>query len=368
MTQNQTGLLPFFIVSLALLFSACTPRYHTQFELGDKQTLTALYSYPNNPAGDETLADTLRHYMQQTAARDGLRRAQVHVSVSKDLYTVGIRGRDAWLKQYPDRVSTFLRLGSVAHNGAEELEQTPIWQADWRFFLPLGLAMVQQRSVQLLHFPPDYSLTEQDYLNSNTSRRWESLLEVNGAAPKEVARYETIIDIAPIAAPASDGSKLEGSYAYFSDYAHKLLGFLAGSDGGGPIKPVVAYGTPVREWVKDQFGVSLTVLGTGYLPLDAHTKVPVLGANHPSYFWYAAEQSCDDGWDVMRQDLIAARWQLKMSASPDADPHKVSRRAEDYWDARDAAICELTVEQYAGCKGKPMTHCTGAQNSAETSQ
>lgn len=356
--------LPIIAVLALLATTACAPRYKAHIDLGETKELTALYSYPNKEGTTQTLAETIEHYLQQTVTRDGLGRTAIRVDASNDLYSASMQGDSQELEDYVDRVPEFLAIGGLAYVGARTLEKQPLWQSDWRFFLPLGLSVTQQRSVQLLHFPPDYSLPDQDYLNSKTSQRWESLLVVNGAPSGEVARYEAIVDIAPIAAPASDGSKLEGTYSYFRDYAHKLLAFLAGPSDGSGVKPVVAYGSPVHAWVKDQFGVTLDVLETGYLPLGVGISVPALGANHPSYFWYAAEESCDDGWDVMRQDLIAARWQLEMSATPEKDADSILHEATAYWDARDAQICALTIEQASDCKDKPIKKCALVQSPA----
>ena len=72
-------------------------------------------------------------------------------------------------------------------------------------FLPLVLAVSNHRSVQLLHFPPDYA---QDYLGSKTSQRREDLLKANGVPLEEVTLYESILDIAPIAAPSNAAQTL----------------------------------------------------------------------------------------------------------------------------------------------------------------
>lgn len=354
----QRILVPSWSLCALFLLSACgNPSHQTNIALGDAQTLTDLYSYPNKPGSTESLADTIKHYLEQSTARDGLVDVKVTVTQSDTTYTAQLQSRSAAIKDYADRVPAFLNIGKLAYTGAQELQQTPIWQSDWRFFLPLGLALTEQHSVQLLHFPPDYSLPEQDYLGSKTSQRWESLLEVNGVRAADVTRYEAIVDIAPIAAPASDGEKLEGTYSYFSEYAHQLLSFLVTSPPTTTSRSVVAYGTPVHAWVEQQFGVKLEVLSTGYLTLDQATQAPVLGANHPSYFWYAAEESCDLGWDVMRQDLIAARWQARMSTPPQQSAEAVLKEATAYWDARHPQICTLTVQQATACAGKPMQQC-----------
>lgn len=343
---------------LALLAQGCASTAETSFALGDEKELAGLYSYPNTPDSTETLANTIEHYIKQTLTRDGFNDAQVKVAKQGQQYTVTLQGDSAQIVDYNQRYPGFLTYGKLAYLGSQKLQKTPLWQKDWRFFLPLGLAMDNQRSVQLLHFPPDYSLPAQDYLGSSTSQRWEDLLTLNGVSPKQVTLYETIIDIAPIAAPAGDGKKLEGVYSYFSDYAHNMLGYMARPKAGSlTARAVVAYGSPVRTWIEQQYQVKIGVLGTGYLKLDSQNKAPVLGANHPSYFWYAAEQSCDDGWTVMREDLIAARWQMQMPEAVHTSAAQVLNQATSYWDTRHPEICQQVRVQSSDCTTKVMKNC-----------
>ncbi len=354
-----------FCVSVCLLLLVgCTTIPNTQYSaqviLGEESDLIGLYSWPNNDSG-ESLSDTIKHYIKQTTQRDGLSDVTVIMDApAGGVYSAKLYSDSPDVEGYVVRIPQFLNTGKLGYAGAQALMKTPIWQQGWRFFLPLGLAMDNQLSVQLLHFPPDYSLTDQDYLGSATSNRWESLLEVNGVQSDNVTLYETIVDIAPIAAPASAGSQLSGTYSYFADYAHQMLDNLAGPKQSGAHigRPIVAYGSPVRSWVQEQYGVSLTVLGTGYINLSNGVMSSILGANHPSYFWYAAEQSCDDGWDVMQQDLIAARWQMLMGESPSSAPKAVLADSTSYWgEARYPEICQLVREQSSDCKTKPMKNC-----------
>lgn len=100
------------------------------------------------------------------------------------------------------------------------------------------MALENRRSVELLHFPPDYSLTHyQDYLKSNTTDRWAELLTFNGVDATQTPAYQTIVDIAPIAAPASAGKDLEGVYSYFNDYQVRMVKEIALTHAGkGPCR------------------------------------------------------------------------------------------------------------------------------------
>lgn len=313
--------------------------------LGNTQKVTELFSYPNNKE-PQTLAQTVELYLQQSLKRDGLPDANVRVQVVNDQYSAVLGG--TLPEHYSDRVGSFLSIGEKGYAAKLQLEKDHKWdETNWRFYLPLGLAVYNQRSAQLLHFPPDTSLTLQDYLNSATSRRWESLLETNGAKSTEVPLYERIIDIAPVAAPANAGSSLSATYSYFKDYAFSMLNFSVSTSPDKAPLPVVAYGAPVRQWVKDNLGVNLPVsAGPVYVTVGSVKDVPFLGANHPSYIWYVAKsQPQKVVYRVMRDDLVAACWQVKMGDDPKLNIDDTLKNCSGYWDGRDAQVCELAEEQ-----------------------
>ncbi len=365
MNQN----LAVTLLGISLLSGCATPTLETHLhrvviDLGQEQELINLYSWPNDPTKQESLSDTIDHYLTQTATRDGILDISVSVIKNNDgNYSATLLSNNNDILAYANKVPVFLSNGKSAYAGAEALQKVhpPIWQSDWRFFLPLGLAMANQKSVQLLHFPPDYSLPAQDYLGSKTSERWESLLEVNGVSNNDITLFESIIDIAPIAAPASDGKQLTQTYSYFSDYAQAQLNLLAvdTDNGGAQPLPLVAYGAPVRDWLKTYFNLDLSVLQVGELSLQSGPTLPVLAANHPSYFWYVADKSCESGWQVMQQDLIAARWQMDMGNNPAQSAQTVLDNAQSYWNSgnQTAQICSLTRQQASACAKQTWQQC-----------
>ncbi len=319
--------------------------YQTTVPLGSSSALTQLYSYPNKPGGSESLADTIAHYTTQTTQRDGMPNLTVGVERSGDQYSARIKSSYYRVFDYKERLPAFLAIGQKAVDATAQLRKDGKWNdKEWRMYLPLGLAMVDQRSVQLLHFPPDYSLPEQDYLGSKTSQRWESLLELNGVAAADVTRYEAIVDIAPIAAPASAGNSLEATYTYYAPYAHGMLEFLTKRQ-KGTARPVVAYGYPVRNWVQQQFGVALQVMQTGTIKFSDGVSATIIGANHPSYIWYAKDKGFAVAEQVMYQDLAAACWQATMGNNPEANPAQTATRCDSGWHARPTDVCELTWQQ-----------------------
>lgn len=115
--------------------------------------------------------------------------------------------------------------------------------------------------------------------------------------------------------------------------------------------PMVAFGAPVRSWIKQQYGQTVGVLGLAQISPIPGKTVSVLGANHPSYIWYAAspdtydgnEQKADEaGLKVMGQDLSAACWQAGMGQKPASDANVLLKACMNTWQVtRKEQTCEL---------------------------
>jgi hypothetical protein len=215
------------------------------------------------------------------------------------------------------------------------------------------MALENRKSVELLHFPPDYSLTQaQDYLESKTTDRWAALLTANNIPADQTPAYQTIIDIAPIAAPSTAGKDLEGVYNYFTDYQTTMVKEVSQNAKGAAL-PMVAFGSPVRNWIKQQYGQTVEILGLATISPSKGVTVPVLGSNHPSYIWYAADPEAYSGDDaqakadaaglkVMGQDLSAACWQAGMGSKPGTDPTAQLKSCTQTWQVtQKEKTCEL---------------------------
>jgi hypothetical protein len=121
----------------------------------------------------------------------------------------------------------------------------------------------------------------------------------------------------------------------------------------GATLPMVAFGAPVRTWIKQQYGPSVDVLGLATISPGDGVKVPVLGSNHPSYIWYAANPDSYTGDDapakgdaaglkVMGQDLSAACWQAAMGRKPGSDPQAQLKSCTQTWQVtQKEKTCEL---------------------------
>lgn len=339
-------------LTLAALTLSATAHADTDLKLGSTERVTQLFAYPNNCNvicyRNWTLEQTVEHYLTQSVQRDGYTTAKVRVKTDNNQLYADISGVP---KDYAKPLTALLDAGDLAHAGANKLNADGKWAYSWYLFLPLGMALENRKSVELLHFPPDYSLTQaQDYLESKTTDRWATLLTANGIAAEQTPAYQTIIDIAPIAAPSTAGKDLEGVYGYFKDYQTTLVKQFSQTARGVTL-PMVAFGAPVRNWVKEQYGQTVAVLGLAQIIPTPGVKVPVLGSNHPSYIWYAADPANYDddqakadavGLKVMGQDLSAACWQAGMGSKPGSDPSAQLNTCTQTWQvAQKEKTCEL---------------------------
>lgn len=351
MVLSMFKLAGFTLVALTLSAAA---HADVDVKLGSTERVTRLFAYPNNCSvicfRNWTLEQTVAHYLSQSVQRDGYADAKVLVKTDNDQLYAEITGVP---DGYDKPLSALLDAGDLAYAGASKLNAEGKWAYSWYFFLPLGMALENRKSVELLHFPPDYSLTQaQDYLRSNTTDRWASLLTTNGIPAGQTPAYQTIIDIAPIAAPSSAGGDLEDVYDYFKAYQTTLVKQFSQTASGATL-PMVAFGAPVRNWIKEQYGPTVGALGLASISPSEGVNVPVLGSNHPSYIWYAADPKSYTGDDaqakadaaglkVMGQDLSAACWQAGMGSEPGSNAQATLNSCTQTWQVtQKVTTCEL---------------------------
>jgi hypothetical protein len=341
-------------LTLAALTLSAAAHADVDMKLGSTERVTRLFAYPNNCDvicfRNWTLEQTVEHYLTQSVQRDGYSAAKVLVKTDNDHLYAEITGVP---EGYQKPLAALLDAGDLAYTGASKLNADGKWAYSWYLFLPLGMALENRKSVELLHFPPDYSLTQaQDYLRSATTDRWATLLTNNGIPADQTPGYQTIIDIAPIAAPSSAGKDLEGVYDYFKDYQTTMVKDVSQNASGAAL-PMVAFGAPVRNWIKQQYGATVNVLGLATISPSEGVNVPVLGSNHPSYIWYAADPETYTGEDaqakadaaglkVMGQDLSAACWQAGMGSKPGTNPQVQLKSCTQTWQVtQKEKTCEL---------------------------
>jgi len=336
--------------------------------LGSIKDVTAFWTFPNNSSGvdyfpDQTIENTIAFFIGASVRRDGITVDSIKIQQEGDSYNLYLSGSD--VAGFATAVEQFISAGMTALKASRAINTRGVWNPLWRFMLPVGLAMVNHRCVELLHFPPEYVLErDRDYLLANTIIRWGECLILNGADTDLIDQYQTTIDIAPIGASSNAGSAIEealGDYSDYSAYINTLLldWTVATSGEQTGAKPLVAFGSPVRRWLHRTYlsdQPSLRVLDVGTITI-AGRHIPFAIANHPSFFYNAIENkdtipppNYELLAEIMRQDLVAARWQVMMAANPVLNPVTLMQDCIAYYDTPQGArtICEQVYIQGFG--------------------
>jgi len=306
-----------------------------QFKLGPWSDMADLFAWDSS-SGEE-LTDWIAHGLNQTMQRDGLLGAWADVYESAgDTLSAKMSAEFGEVKRYAKIVPAFIAAARIGF-AAYQAHRSTIEKGKLFFWLPTGLTMLKTRSVQLLHYPPYEARTFSDYLYSPTNRRWEALLGSNGYDIEHVTPLERICDVVPLAGPGSDATVINEVEPYFMPYGRAMLAVLL-DQSRDRTQPVVAYGGPAHGWLKSAFPKQIRRMPTLFSLLELRVGTgkavtPVLCANHPSEFLFFSEPGHDAKWafDIMMQDLIAARWQAERAENRDADPAKVLRESKEFW-------------------------------------
>ncbi len=311
---------------------------------GTEEDLTALFSYsPEDQAsGLTSLPEFVAHAFNKTLQCDGHSGAWAQLLQREDgQYVLKMYSPHRDLSAYPDKIVSYIAAGQIGLKIFQEHEAEIQKQGNGkiRFLLPSGLCMTTTRSVQLLHFPPLETFVYKDYLYSPTNRRWENLLGCNGMMESHCAPLETIVDCVPLAAPGDDSKGIEPFNGLFAPYVKAMLKARLTSK-NGITQSVVAYGGPVRDWLKqnyaDQIPGTLAPLSLLMLKLsDDDALTPVLCANHPSMYLYYTDDTNPAHFEqkklVMTQDLIAAGWQYQMATTDAPSPAEILESVAAHW-------------------------------------
>jgi len=362
------------VVLVVMSQSSCTGASGTMqtysYNIGEKTYIDSLFPVitpsanascqPSTAGSSITTTDSIQCYLTQSLKNDLINAGDVKVTLQTEngqqFYNVSFQSADAAAASYPAMQSKWLSqpYAGQALKGITDCQQDPTncWKpqdsksktcpAPWAFYLPLGLPMVAQDMVMLLHYPPYVSMQQYDYLNNNTLARWRRLFSnVNGDIPANVSLYENIVDITPIAAPGSGESSClttDMAINYFDSTPHGLyispmLNLLSDpptNPSAANTRPIIAFGSEARSFLKQEYKLpGVNVLQAGTLQLGGTAKqTPYLGANHPIAAVY---QTCtitppqNIGIVAMeQQDLATSCFAATMAGKPDADPVSVA--------------------------------------------
>ena len=310
--------------------------------------------FPFDPKPDLELAQIMMFCINQTLERDHIFGSWADVYFENGQFFAKITCPDpkAPISRYEKLIPGFVKAGKTAFGLFRKNEDEILDLGLLAFLLPFGLSMARTKSIQLLHYPPDTTLDYMDYLYSKTNRRWQCLLWNNGAQGPQT-RLQSIIDAVPLSAPGADSDGI----AYFNDtffpYRKLMLENLLRKerDGDRYTIPAVAYGVPVRQGLcrdyPDQLDKEPEVLNIHTLKMtDGVDITPVLFANHPSEFFYVSNKPHEEKkkMTIMRQDLVAAGWQVEMSKHNQNDPWDTLERVKERW-SKDSDVAPIVEEQ-----------------------
>ncbi|MBS4099464.1 MAG: hypothetical protein KGZ83_21890 [Sulfuricella sp.] len=352
-------------------------------DLGSEEVVTDLYSWPNIPDSTEPLGSTVLHWFNQTLQRDGADDVTATVRLFQSHYLLELDGpadAQSVCDIYAARLPVFLKNGLAALSEVvPEIEASGRWNPDptnpgdvWRFFLPLGLPMANQRTVQFFHYPPIRLLNPmRDYLNDPVPVRVEEMLRANGVPRGSEALYECVMDAAPIAAPDDQGSKkspkgdpkwglipIQDFTAYQKAQVDLLLNDAPGQD--GYTIPIMVYGSHPRDIFNLDFSPTplLKANVAGSAAIVAGKTTAVAATNHPYMFYAVAQGGANVGsgeiapdadraklTSLMVSDLAAVRWQVVMADDPSQDPAAALAAATAYWaDASRSTMVQALIE------------------------
>ncbi len=350
--------------------------------LGSADRLTKLYSFPNSPDLNWTLVETVKHWFAMTLQRDGLtgKGATLDVGVASDGYVLLLDGPvtiQSQLQQYAVRLTQFLINGENAlNNEVAKVVADGKWNPSpdpepyhpWRFFLPHGMAMLNQKAVLFFHYPPIRLLeTNQDYLDDPVPVRCEELLTANGVSNSDLPLFNTVMDATPIGAEDDQGSKPGGDpdwglipINYFHDYQMAQVKLLLNTS---PVNadftvPIVIYGAHPLATFNDIYRTNLSNNKVTLTEIIPGKKTAVMASTHP-YVFYGTAQGFDKigsgklvnpkgATTQMIKDLVVARWLKLMSDDPAQNPQTALSDSQTFWNLPAQAATVNALVQHQG--------------------
>lgn len=358
---------------------------HQDILIGTVDEATILFTYPNN-SSEQSLEHTIEHWFSQTLKRDFLDTLiSCTVEFEGSFVFLQLKGTTDVAKKgieaYADILPKFLAAGLKAHNEViPKIIKEEKWDPrdkNWRFFMPLGLSMVNNKALHFFHYPPQKMLELQNYLDDPVPHRIENLMTECGVSDRDHAQaYECIVDGAPIAAPDDEGSAQSKDpdwgnipIQYFEEYQKEMVTALLKPHPKhkGYTIPIVVFGSHPRKIFAKQFIDGQDNLGVNevhVIEILKGWKTPIIGSNHPYRFYAQAQKNqldkyrkvgngrlnmdaCKNGLpDVMRDDLITTDWTLKMVDDP-LNPETLLAKVREFWHGSDGAntLCALTRSQ-----------------------
>ncbi|WP_332914169.1 hypothetical protein [Algoriphagus boritolerans] len=206
-----------------------------RYPLGPVRSLNELFpaaKYANKSLNLKKYADVIQHYTKNSLVADRITGVeQIKVTQENGNYFVeliGTASQDS-LKIFGDRHQAIFDAKNArkAIRGKRLMERFGVWNpmnhysvnknpadgtSKWTLFPPLGLNVIGQKGLLLLHYPPWAVLQAGTFENAMTMQRWGRMLTAAGVPDDEVDLYKTFIDVNPVAAPGSGESEYPNDY------------------------------------------------------------------------------------------------------------------------------------------------------------
>lgn len=312
------------------------------------------------------LAGTIRHYTLQSLKRDGVEGAQVRVAFVRqgdaEHVQVSIKPVNAVTRRYAEVHPRFLdkehaqvALAAVRACAASKPPAT-CWEphgaqaTPWAFYLPLGMALANQKAIMFMNYPPAVALEARDYLDNFTIHRWNQVLERAGVAGRD--SFDVILDARPIAAAGSgQDALLPDPITWYrgAAYLTPMLQLLTEpvDSASGSTRPVAVFGaSPRRTWARIVGKAELDVLDVGETVLSGQEKkTRWIVTNHPDVTTYNC--CAQDGSDACRSksdgkfsqrlladekiDFVAACWLQRTTSDPSLSAQDAKDQCVSTW-------------------------------------
>ncbi|CAM4122851.1 hypothetical protein [Gillisia limnaea] len=362
-----------------------------EYSLGSAKYLEQLFppaKYANANLNFKNFEDVIVHYTKNSLAADGIAASKVEVELKEGIYKINIEGEaeNEVLQKFSERHILVFSEGYAqkAIRGMELLKEMGVWnpmegyhvnrnpadaESKWNLFPPLGLNIIGQKGMLLMHYPPWAVLQAGTFENAMTMQRWGRILNHAGVEEKDLGKYKTFIDINPIAAPGSGESEYPNDYfpimmasGFFDgpadrDYIRSMLElFLNPPDLPEDSKytlPLLICGSPLYDpqapgWFKvaykdmlplDENGIPLvSVLQVGKFKIkpDSKRETPYLIGNHMIAAGVTGLCTNDpsqipDMRQYEAQDLVAATFLQLYANNPNLDPYAAKEQACMRW-------------------------------------
>ena len=346
--------------------SACGNKPVISYTLGMRKDIDAMYpaiATASQSRYDRSMAvaSSIQFYLQNSLRRDLIADAcgLTVTPLGAKGYQVSFQSDNPNAASYGASQTAWLSRAALALKGVQACQSSQdstCWQptgtgltctGPWQFYLPLGLPMLSQKAVMLLHYPPYSALQQSDYLNNATLNRWQRLLTTVGVAQADWTLYTTTVDIFPIAAPGSGQSgcfPTANAVRFFgapgSGYIPKMLGALVdpavGQTSNTATRPVIVFGgEALGYWNAAYPQAPVAVLKAGSVnlnPSQPQKMTAYMGANHPIAAVYQSCGSSPGITTMAGQDLATACFAKTMGDTPDANPQTVAASCQSAYD------------------------------------